>query len=179
MFNYSTFQNGIYFGVVNILPTYCSFDQRIWFTVISFFSNRTVFCSKYKFPLLKLSYILSQSLLSWTELPKCTPTVFMENCNQVFCLDLSILFSYAPVQKIWMTFEMFIFEEAFSHYFKINYFLVRQLKSLKKMEVSSAKFTILISWSPICMSLILVSASMKTESTSATMMHGNIESRQP
>ena len=119
---------------------------------------------------LKLPYILSLFLLA--ELWKCTPTVLMEHCDHAICLGLSILLLYAGLQK-------FIFKlEAFWDNSEINCFLVRQLKSLKKMVVSSAKFTILISWSPICMLLILVSASMKIASSSATIMHNN-KSGQP
>ena len=78
--------------------------------------------------------------------------------------------------KVWL-FEKFIFElEAFWDSSEINSILVRQLKSFKKMIVSSVK---LISWSPIYVPLILVLASMKIASTSATIMHNNIESRQP
>ena len=47
------------------------------------------------------------------------------------------------------------------------------------MVVLSAKFTILISWSPICIPLILLSALMKLASTSATTMYKNIENRHP
>ena len=43
-----------------------------------------------------------------------------------------------------------------SYSFKITCILLKQVISLKKRVVSSAKFTILISWSPICISLILV-----------------------
>ena len=42
-----------------------------------------------------------------------------------------------------------------------------------KMVISLAKCTILNSWSPISMSLILASASVKITSTSATIMHNN------
>ena len=38
---------------------------------------------------------------------------------------------------------------------KITFFLLGQVISLKKMVVWSAKFTILILWSPICIPLIL------------------------
>ena len=41
----------------------------------------------------------------------------------------------------------------------------------------SAKFTILISWYPICISLILLSALMKLASTSAAILYNSMESR--
>ena len=47
------------------------------------------------------------------------------------------------------------------------------------MVVLSAKFTILISWSPICIPLILLSALMKLASTSATILYNSMESRHP
>ena len=53
-------------------------------------------------------------------------------------------------------FEKFIFElHASSYSFKITCILSRQVISLKKIVVSSAKFTILMSRSPICIPLIL------------------------
>ena len=42
--------------------------------------------------------------------------------------------------------------------------------------ISSAKFTNLISWSPICIPLILLSASMKLANTYATVICNTIES---
>ena len=168
-----TFWNSIY------LTVYHSLDQRIWFMVIFYpLKESCILFQIWIFPV-KLSYILSQFLLSWAELWKFTPTILMENCDQAICLGLSILFLYATPHKVWL-FEKLIFElEAFWDNSKINSVLVKQLKSLKKMVVSSAKFTILISWSPICIPLILVSASMKIASTSATIIHNNIESGQP
>ena len=47
------------------------------------------------------------------------------------------------------------------------------------MVVLSVKFTILISWSPIVISLTLLSALMKLASTSATMLYNSMGSRHP
>ena len=48
-------------------------------------------------------------------------------------------------------FEKSIFElEAFSYSIRIGLSLAKQLALPQKMFVSSAKFTILISWSPVC-----------------------------
>ena len=47
------------------------------------------------------------------------------------------------------------------------------------MVVFLAKFTILISWSPICIPLILLSALMILASTSAAVLYKSIESRHP
>ena len=79
-------------------------------------------------------------------------------------------FLYAQVHKVWF-FEKFIFElEAFLHNFKIDFISVSHLKSLKKIVVSSAKFTICISWFPICIPLILISTSMKSQ----VLSHNNV-----
>ena len=47
------------------------------------------------------------------------------------------------------------------------------------MVVLSTKFTILNSWSPICITLILLSVSMKLASMSAAVMDSSIESGHP
>ena len=47
------------------------------------------------------------------------------------------------------------------------------------MVVSAAKLTILISWSPICIPLIILSVLMKLASTSITIMCNSMESRHP
>ena len=84
---------------------------------------------------------------------------------------------YMP-QPIGLDFlKRFIFElKAFSYSFKITCILLRQVISPKKMVMSSAKFTNLISWSPICTPLILLSASMKLASTSAALIYNTDES---
>ena len=81
--------------------------------------------------------------------------------------------------KAWL-FEKFIFElDASSYSFKITFILSRQVISLKKMVVLSAKFADLISWSPICYPLIFLLALMKLTSTSAAIMHKSIENQVP
>ena len=50
---------------------------------------------------------------------------------------------------------------------------------LTKMVVSSAKSTILISWSSVCIPLIILLVLMKLASTSIAMMHNSLESRHP
>ena len=59
---------------------------------------------------------------------------------------------------------------------KIICILLRQVISLKKMMVLSVKFTVLISWSPICIPLILLSALMRLASTSAAVLYNNLDS---
>ena len=44
------------------------------------------------------------------------------------------------------------------------------------MVVLSGKFTILISWSPICIPLIILSALMRLASTSAAILYNSLDS---
>ena len=113
-----------------------------------------------------LSFIMSQLLLSRTELTKCTLNILMYSCDHIICPGLSIQFLYTPAHKTW-NFEKFIFEiEAFSCNFEIGCILLWQLMSLnKKIVVSSGNFHIFISWSAICTFIILLLASMKIAST--------------
>ena len=62
---------------------------------------------------------------------------------------------------------------------KITCILLRQVISLRKMVVLSVKFTILISSSPICIPLILLSALMRLSITSATIFYNSLDSRHP
>ena len=62
---------------------------------------------------------------------------------------------------------------------KITCILLRQVISLRKMVVLSVKFTILISSSPICIPLILLSALIKLVSSSAAILYNSIERRHP
>ena len=72
----------------------------------------------------------------------------------------------------------FIFE--FLYTFKITCILLRQvIFLLKKMVVLSPKFTILISWSPTCILLILLSTLMKLGSTSVTTLYKSMGSKHP
>ena len=102
----------------------------------------------------------------------------MVNFDKAVCLGLSVLFLLPHPNKVWLL-EKFIFDlEVFPDNSKINSVLVRQLKSLKKMVVSSVKFTVLILWYPICMLLILVSSSLRIAGTSAKIMRSNTENGQ-
>ena len=93
-----------------------------------------------------------------------------------YCSGWSILFSYAPGHKALLV-EMFLLQQDGSSYsFKINCILLRQLISLKKMVVPSAKFAILISWSPIYIPLFRLLTPMKLASTSAAILYNGIES---
>ena len=73
------------------------------------------------------------------------------------------------------TFKKFIFElDASKYSFKITCILLRQVISLKKMVVLSAKSTILISCSPIWIPLIILLALMKLTITLAAIMYKSI-----
>ena len=134
--------------VYSFLVCYFS-DKRVWYTIIFLSLSST-----YGFFAIP-SLILSNLELSRIELPKLTSSILIE-----------ILQRHA-----WL-FEKFIFElDASSHNFKITYILSRKVISLKKMVVSSAKFTILVSWSLICIPLIFLLTLMKLASTSAAIMY--------
>ena len=68
---------------------------------------------------------------------------------------------------------------AFSYSIKITCILLRQVISLKKMMVLSEKFTIPISWSPICIPLYLLSSLMKLASTSGPILYSSMGCRHP
>ena len=72
-----------------------------------------------------------------------------------------------------LSLNSFIF---FSYSLKITCIQLRQVICLKTMVVLSVKFTILISGSPICISLILLSALMRLASTSAAVLYNNLDS---
>ena len=63
-----------------------------------------------------------------------------------------------------------------SYSLKVTCILLRLVIPLKKMVVLSVKFTILISWSPICIPLIFLSALMRLASTSAVLLYNNLDS---
>ena len=97
---------------------------------------------------------------------------FFSKCDQI-CRNLQI-WSHLLKKSLM---ENFIFCVV-SHNSKTSSILVRKLKFLKKMVVSSVKFTTSISWSPICMPIIFVLTSIKIESTSATIILKNTENGQ-
>ena len=82
-------------------------------------------------------------------------------------------FLYDPANKAWL-FEKFIFELEVSYSFKITCILVRQVISVKKSGSVISKIYCLVSWSPICSHLILVSASVKKAGTSATVIYNSM-----
>ena len=158
------------FRIVYIGPTYQSLDKRIWFTILFFFISKSCTLFQILIFFAKLWLILTQFKLWRRELPKCAPSVLLENCDHTICPDLSILF-------IWL-FEKLIFELEASYSFEITCNLVRQVISLKKNGGVISKI-FLVSWSPICTLLILVWALVKMTSTSATVIYNSMRTDNP
>ena len=102
---------------------------------------------------------------------------FNENCDYSSWPGWWILFLYALPHKGLAFWKNYLWTSlSFSYSLKITSILLRQVISLKKMVVLSVKFTILISWSPICIPLILLSALMRLASTSAAVLYNNLDS---
>ena len=96
---------------------------------------------------------------------------FNGNCDYSSCPGWWILFLYAPPHRGLAFRENYVWGSlSFSYSLKISGILLRQVISIKKMVVLSVNFTILISWSPICIPLILLSALMKLASTTAAIL---------
>ena len=69
------------------------------------FALHLFFLSQKESPLFRfffffLPFIMSQLLLSRTELTKCTPSILMENCDHTICHGLTILFLHARAHKV-------------------------------------------------------------------------------
>ena len=102
----------------------------------------------------------------------------MENCDYTIRPVLSSIFLYDPAYKAWL-FEKFTFELEASYGFKITCILVRQVAPSKKNSGAIGKIYRFLSWSRICTPLILVSASLKMASTSATVIYNNMKVDSP
>ena len=128
----------------------------------------------------KLSLILSQLELLRVEFSKLTQAFWWKILTWPFVLAYQFYFYMSQAIRLDFLFEKFIFElESSSYSFKITWILSKQVISPKKMVRSSAKFTNLISWSPICTPYILLLASMKLASTSATIIYSTNEIGHP
>ena len=102
---------------------------------------------------------------------------FNGNCDYSSWSGWWILFLYALPHKGLAFWKNYLWTSlSFSYSLKITCILLRQVISLKKMMVLSVKFTILISWSPICIPLIFLSALMRLASTSAAILYNNLDS---
>ena len=101
---------------------------------------------------------------------------FHGNCDYSSCPRWWFLFLYAPPHKCLAFRKNYLWTSlSFSYSLKITCILLRQVISLKKMVIS-VKFTILISWSPIYIPLILLSTLMRLASTSAAISYNILDS---
>ena len=102
---------------------------------------------------------------------------FNGNCDYSSWPGWWILFLYALPDKGLAFWKNYLWTSlSFSYSLKIICILLRQIISFKKMAVISEKFTILISWSPICIPLILPSALMGLASTLAAILYNSLDS---
>ena len=102
---------------------------------------------------------------------------FNGNCNYSSWSGWWILYLYAPPHKVLAFWKNYLCTSlSFSYSLKITCILLRQVISLKKMVVLSVKFAILISWSPICITLILLSTLMRLASTSTAVLYNKLNS---
>ena len=129
--------------------------------------------------LLTFNYFVSFGL-SRIDLPRLKSNILMEIVPILVVLVHEFYFYvHHPIQA-WI-FEKIIFEKVYLFHIVLKSLvsLLRQVISLKKMVLLSVKFTILISWCPICISFIFLLALMKLESNSATILYNSMESRHP
>ena len=102
---------------------------------------------------------------------------FNGNCDYSSCPGWRILFLCAPPHKGLAFWKNYLWPSlSLSYSLKITCILTRQVLSLKTMVVLSVKFTILISWSVICIPLILLLESMRLASTSAAILCNSLDS---
>ena len=97
------------------------------------------------------------------ELPKLTSNIFMEIVTILVVAVDQFYFCMHQLIKSWFFEKIILWSSLSLHIHMVLKFaciLLRQVISLK-VVVLSAKFIILISWSPICIPLILLSALMK------------------
>ena len=100
---------------------------------------------------------------------------FNGNCNYSSWPGWWILFLYALPHKGLAFWKNYLWTNlSFSYSLKITCILLRKVIYLKKMLVLSVKFTILISWPPISIPLILLSALMRLASTSTAVLYNNL-----
>ena len=140
---------------------YHSLDKSVWFTII--------------FLPLKESLTLFQIWIFYHTFTYFVPFGIIKNRVTKF----NSKYVNGNCAEAWF-FEKFFFElDASSYSFKITCVLLRQVRSLRKIVVTSAKFTILISWSPIYIPLIPLLVLIKLASTSAALMYKSIDCRHP
>ena len=127
--------------------------------------------------LITFNYFVPLGLIE-TRFTKINFRYFNGNRDYSSCPGWWILFLYTPPHKGLAFWKNYLWTSlSFSYSLKITCILLRQVISLKKMVVLSVKFTILISWLPICIPLILLSVLVKLASTSATILYDSLDSR--
>ena len=140
------------------------------FWLLFYLSKTLSLCSRYDF-FLTFNYFVPFGVIK-NRFTKINFKYFNGNCDYSSCPGWWILFLYAPPHKGLAFWKNYLWTSlSFSYSLKITCILLRQVISLKKMMILSVKFTILISWSPICIPLILLSALMKLASTSVTIFY--------
>ena len=155
------------FWIVYIPLIYQGLDKRI------FFSSQKELHSVWNidfFFFVKLWLILSQLELSSTELPKLSLTILMKNCDHVICPVLSILFHITQLIRLGFLKSLSLSWERLIVVKSIVFRKDRWYPFRKNGSVIS-KFYCLISRSPVCTSLILVSALVKMAGNSATVIY--------
>ena len=121
--------------------------------------------------------ILSHLELLRIDLPKLTSIILTEIVTiPVLLVHEFYFYMHHPIKAGLFEKNIFEYSLSFPYSLKTTFILLRQVISLKKMVVLSVKFTILISWSPICIPLILLSALMRLASTSAAVLYNNLDS---
>ena len=159
---------------------YQNLEKRVWlFTIISSPLKESLTLFQIGIFCYTVAYFVPFLIIK-NRFTKINFKYFNGNCDYSSCPGWWILFSYAPPHKGLAFWKNYLWTSlSFSYSLKITCILLRQVISLKKMMVLSVKFTILISWSPICIPLILLSALMKLASTSTAILYNSMESRHP
>ena len=154
---------------------YHSLETRIWFLITFLPLKETHSVPDMGF-LLTLNYLVPFGVIE-NRFIKINFKGFNGNCDYSSCPGWWILFLYTPFHKSFAFWKIYLWASlSFSHSLKITCVLLRQVISLKKMVVFSVKFTILISWSPICIPLIILSALMRLASKSVAILYNSLDS---
>ena len=102
---------------------------------------------------------------------------FSGNCDYFSWPGWWILFLYTLLHKGLAFWKNYLWTSlSFSYSLKTTCIVIRQVIFLKKIVVLSVKFTNLMSWTTIYISLILLSALMRLASTSAAILYNNLDS---
>ena len=138
-------------------------DKRIWFIILVFFISKWV--------------ALFQMLIffCWTMTYFVPTGVSKDKTTKMYPKYINGKLWPYHLSCPWL-FEKFICELEASYSFKITCI---QVISLKKIGGVISKIYCLVSWSPICTPLILLSALMKMASTSTTVIYNSMRVETP